>query len=186
MGTVLLLQKVKQKNRPFASEEDHEMETRVVTLESFKIVGYQFRANLKEIEEFQLGKKTLDRLMTNQQFIRDRVSDDVYLVQLYDMKPGFNANVDPFTQVIGYKVSGTQEVPREMVVHQVPENMYVTATHLGVEAEIYKTYDFLYGTCVPENSYYPLGYDFEIWDEGYKPEQHENKIGVYVAINKKG
>ncbi|MET3697256.1 predicted transcriptional regulator YdeE [Bacillus oleivorans] len=154
----------------------------IVKQQSFTIVGYSFKANLKEIEEQELGKKTLHRLKDNQMLISNKLADEVLLIQIYDMKLNFNPYVDPFTQIIGYKVKDGSNVPDGMIVHQVPENNYVTCTHKGLEAELYKTYDYLYGKWLAENSYSPAGYDFEVWDERYKPEEHENEIDVYVAL----
>lgn len=161
------------------------MEASIVNRESFEVVGYQYEANLKEIEEQQLGKKTLERLKSNAEHIKNKVGDEIYLIQLYEPKPTFNANVDRFIQIIGYKVSGAADIPEGMVSHTVPESSYVTATHRGLESELYHTYHFLYGEWPKENPYVTANYDFEIWDERYKPTEETNEIDVYVAVKRK-
>lgn len=158
------------------------MNASLVKQESFTIVGYSYKANLKEIEEQQLGQKTLQRLKDHKELIPHKLGDEVFLFQLYDMKPNFNPHVDPFTQIIGYKVTAANSVPEGMIAHIVPDNHYVTATHKGLESELYRTYDYLYGKWMGENSYSPIGYDFEVWDERYKPEEHDNEIDVYIAL----
>jgi AraC family transcriptional regulator len=159
-----------------------QMNASVVIKESFTVVGYSYKANLKEIEEEKLGNVTLKRLKDNQKLIDKKLGDEVYLIQLYDLKPNFNPHVDPFTQIIGYKVSDGNHVPDGMIVHQVPENHYITCTHKGLEIELYKTYDYLYGKWMREQNYQPIGYDFEVWDERYKPEEPVNEIDVYIPI----
>ncbi|MED3647180.1 GyrI-like domain-containing protein [Halalkalibacterium halodurans] len=158
------------------------MNPQLKSIDAFTVIGYQLKANLQEIEEQQLGKKTLHRLLENQSLVQKRVGEEIYLIQLYDMKPNFNPNVDRFTQVIGYKVAEPKDVPAEMIVHTVPSHQYVMATHRGLEAELYKTYDALYGTWMGKQPYQPAGYDFEVWDERYKPDEATNEIDVYVAI----
>lgn len=158
------------------------MSARVVTKKAFTIVGYQIKANLQEIEEQGLGKQTLARLKENVELVKNKVGEQIILVQVYDMKPDFDPMVDPFTQIIGYEISEVEDVQEDMTIHTVPENNYVTATHKGLEAELPRTYNYLYGTWMTMNHFQPVGYDFEIWDKRYKPEKPENEIDVYVAI----
>jgi AraC family transcriptional regulator len=158
------------------------MNASLVKKESFTIVGYSFKANLKEDEEQELCKVTLKRLNDNEKLIEYKLGYEVYLIQLYDMKANFNPHVDPFTHIIGYRVSDGNHVPDGMIVHQVPENHYVTCSHKGLEANLNKTYDYLYGKWMREHSYQPIDYDFEVWDERYKPEEQVNEIDVYIAL----
>ncbi|MFD2043547.1 GyrI-like domain-containing protein [Ornithinibacillus salinisoli] len=160
------------------------MEPRIVKKPSFHVIGYHFVANLKEIEANNLSGKTLDRLQSNAEWIPNRKGDHVYLIQVYPMREYFNPFEDKFTQIIGYEVYEPGEVPEGGILHTVPEGTYVNVTHKGFETDLYKTYDYLYGKWMVENRCMPLGYDFELWDERYKPEEWDNEIGVYVAINK--
>ncbi|MDL4842419.1 GyrI-like domain-containing protein [Aquibacillus rhizosphaerae] len=161
------------------------MEATVVKRDAFTIVGYQIQANLKEIAEQQLGKRALDSLKEDGNLIHNKVTDHLYLVQIYPLKRGFDPNVDKFTQVIGYQVSDVDEIPKGMHTHHVPDSSYVTATHKGLESELDRTYDFLCGKWLKENPYDHAGYDFEIWDDRYKPDQADNEIDVFVAIREK-
>ncbi|WP_078596267.1 GyrI-like domain-containing protein [Evansella clarkii] len=158
------------------------MSARVVTKKAFSIAGYEFKANLQEIEEQELGKQTLARLKENGELVKSKVGEQIYLVQVYDMKPNFDPMVDPFTQVIGYEISEAEDLPEDMILHTVPENKYVTVTHEGLEKDLARTYDYLYGTWMKLNNCQPAGYDFEIWDNRYKPGKPENEIDLYVAI----
>ncbi|SET54901.1 Predicted transcriptional regulator YdeE, contains AraC-type DNA-binding domain [Oceanobacillus limi] len=160
------------------------MEAKIVKKSSFHVIGYHFVANLKEIEEQQLSKKTLERLQFHADKIPNKIGDHVYLIQVYPMKEGFHPYTDKFTQIIGYEVSNPGEVPEGGILHTVPNCTYVTTTHKGPEAEIYQTYDYLYGKWMVENRCMPLGYDFELWDERYNPDDMDNEIDLFIAINK--
>lgn len=157
---------------------------KLIHKKSFQVVGYTFKANLKEIEENQLGKKTMERLMANTDNIQHKLGNHIYLIQVYPMKKQFNAFTDPFTQIIGYEVSQPGDLPQDAVLHHIPENYYVTYTHHGLESELYKTYDYLYGKWIKENNYHTIGYDIELWDERYKPEDTSNEIDMYVAVKR--
>lgn len=160
----------------------HMTKPKVILKQSFQVVGYSFKANLKEIEEKQLGKKTLEKLKANQDKIPHKIGNAIYLIQLYPMKENFNANKDPFTQIIGYKVSNVDDIPKDAILHHVQENDYVAYTHQGLESELQTSYDYLYGKWLDENNYYSLGYDIEIWDDRYHPEEPTNEIDMLIPI----
>ncbi|WP_235822771.1 GyrI-like domain-containing protein [Cytobacillus massiliigabonensis] len=160
-------------------------EPNVMRKDAFQVIGFQFEANLREIEEGELGKKTLARLQEYADRIVNKSGSHVYLIQRYPAKEDFNALEDKFTQIIGYEVSNASEVPKGAILHTIPENSYVTYTHQGPEAELYKTYDYLYGKWLGENGYAPLKYDMERWDERYKPYESDNEIDIFIAVQKK-
>ncbi|GIP34707.1 GyrI-like domain-containing protein [Paenibacillus sp. J2TS4] len=157
-------------------------EPAVVAKPAFTIIGVTFTANLVEIMEQKLGKKAYETVLNRKQEIVSRLSDDVYLVQVYPYKPGFNAQVDAFTQYIGYVVTEETAPPEGMAVRSFPERQYVKVTHYGLESELSRTYDLVYGKWMRENGRHPDSFDFEIWDERYKPEQPDNEIDLYVAL----
>ncbi|MGM0884631.1 MAG: DinB family protein [Bacillota bacterium] len=153
-----------------------------VTIPPISIVGVTFDANLTEIEQQQLGAAALEKARAYKERIPTRLSDDVHLIQLYPMKPNFNPHVDAFTQIIGYLVPEATTPPEELVLRSFPEREYVKVTHKGLESELGRTYDLLYGQWMQENGRQPAGYDFEVWGERYKPDQEDNEIDVHVAL----
>ncbi|MBL0385128.1 AraC family transcriptional regulator [Tumebacillus sp. ITR2] len=154
----------------------------VVKVPDFQVVGFSFSTNLKEFVDHQLGQKAYQELLSRAGEMPDKVGNEVYLIQVYPTKPGFNAMVDVFTQIIGYKVSNEARVPSGMMKHEVPANEYAKYTHKGLESELVGTYDYLYGKWLPQSGRQFAGYDFEIWDDRYKPESPENEIDVHVAV----
>ncbi|WP_169507418.1 effector binding domain-containing protein [Paenibacillus harenae] len=182
----LLRSYTENKETAAAIEEEHASVApsvpTVVTKPGFTIAGITFDANLQEIEEQQLGKAALEKVRAAREQLAERLSDDVYLVQVYPMKPGFNPHADAFTQLVGYVVPEGTFVPDGFVLRSFPEREYVKMTHIGRESELGRTYDLLYGRWLQENGRQPAGYDFEVWDDRYKPEQDDNEIDVHVAL----
>ncbi|MFC0211305.1 GyrI-like domain-containing protein [Paenibacillus chartarius] len=155
----------------------------VVELPAMTVIGVSFDANLKQIAEEELGKKAYEDLTARQASIAGKADGHVRLVQTYPMKPGFNPNVDPFNQLIGYVVEREDTpVPERMTKRTLPAGEYVRMTHRGRESELGRTYDELYGRWMREHGRRPAGHDFEIWDERYRPDQEDNEIDVYVAL----
>lgn len=157
------------------------MEAKEVKLPEFTVVGFRIEANLDELES-GIGKSTYDSLIIRKDEIITKKNEHVILMQIYPMKPGFNPRIDRFTQLFCYEVNESVTVPSGMESHQVSEGKYVTYTHKGLESELGRSYDYLYGQWMREHGHEPKGYDFEVWDERYKPESSDNEIDMYVAL----
>jgi len=157
------------------------MEAMEVRMPLFEIVGLRVEANLDELEA-GLGKQTYESLIAKKDEIERKKNENVILVQVYPMKPGFDPRVDRFVQYFGYEVSGSDAPPTGMVRHEVPEGKYAKYTHRGPESELGRSYDYVYGVWMRETGHVPRGFDFEVWDLRYKPESPENEIDMYVAL----
>ncbi|QED49861.1 GyrI-like domain-containing protein [Cytobacillus dafuensis] len=160
------------------------MEPKVIKKPSFQVIGYHFEANLREIEEKNLCKEAFEKLQENADKFLNKLGNHVYLIQIYPLKEDFNPFEDQFTQIVGYEGSDSSDVPEGAIHHTVEENLYVAYTHQGPEAELHKTYDYLYGKWIGENGYIPIRYDFELWDERYKPDSSDNEIDLFIAVKK--
>lgn len=157
------------------------MEARVVTLPLIHLVGYRIEATVEAFES-GLGKNAYRSLLERRDEIPNRNKEYVLLMQMYPLNPDFNAQTDPFTHLIGYEVSEPGNVPADMVSHTVGESKYVTCKHIGPESELSRSYEYLYGQWLGESGCEPKDYDFEIWDERYKPESPDNVISIFVAL----
>ena len=157
------------------------MEAKEVKLPEFTVVGFRIEANLDELES-GIGKNAYDSLISRKDEIPFKKNENVILMQIYPMKPGFNPRIDRFTQLFCYEVKKGDLVPSGMVSHHVPESKYVTYTDKGLETELGRSYDYLYGQWIREHRHEPKGFDFEIWDERYKPESSDNEIDMFVAL----
>ncbi|MGF7035093.1 putative transcriptional regulator YdeE [Paenibacillus mucilaginosus] len=162
----------------------HPVSPELVTLPSFTIAGISFEANLKQISEEGLGRKAYETMLSRREELADLHSPYPHLVQVYPMKPGFNPHVDAFRQIIGFLVPEGTEPPEGISVHTLPAREYVKAAHRGPEAELGSTYDALYGDWMRKNNRCPDGFDFEVWDERYRPDREDNEIDVYIALAK--
>lgn len=157
------------------------MEGKVIKLAGFDVVGMKIEANLDELES-GIGKRAYDSLIARKDEILYKKNEHVIMMQIYPIKPGFNPRVDRFTQIFCYEVSESDTIPSEMIHHQVPESEYVTYTHKGLESDLGRSYDYIYGQWMREHGREPKEYDFEVWDERYKPQSPDNEIDLYVAL----
>ncbi|MGM0883290.1 MAG: GyrI-like domain-containing protein [Bacillota bacterium] len=163
-----------------ASVSEDTNEPTVVSIGEFQVVGLEIHGTLKEIGEQKLGKQAYQSMLDKAREVDGKVSDRIYMIELYP--DFFQAETDTLTQIIGYEVSDAKDIPEGMVAHIVPASKYVKFTHKGLEAELGRTYDLLYGEWMKSSGNRPQNYDFEIWDKRYKPESSENRIDVHVAL----
>lgn len=157
------------------------MEAKVITLPAFYLVGYQVEADVAAFES-GLGKRTYHALTVGRDQVLNKRNDHVILMQLYPLTPEFDPKADHFIHMLGYAVSHAKEIPLDMVSHAVPESRYVTYTHTGLESEISRSYDYLYGEWMSATGNEPKDYDFEVWDERYRPDSTDNEIEMFIAL----
>lgn len=154
----------------------------IVEIPAFTVIGVSYDANLQQITDSNIGKNAYQTLISRKDEIGPRLSEHVHLVQIYPMKENFNPHVDAFTQILSFEVPEGTAPPEGMIVHNLPARTYVTVTHKGLESELGRTYDLLYNDWMRQNCRHPDGFDFEVWDERYKPDQEDNEIDVYIAL----
>ncbi|MDF2483864.1 MAG: hypothetical protein K0R46_32 [Herbinix sp.] len=152
-----------------------------VKLSGFTVVGYKIETNLEEFNS-GIGKATYQKLLLKKDELSYKKHPNVLLLQIYPMKPDFDPWVDRYIQMLCYEVTDTANIPVDMIIHKVPEGNYVTCTHQGMESEMQRSYDFLYQNWMQKTGNIPTGFDFEIWDERYKPDSVDNEIDIYVSI----
>ncbi|WP_274648567.1 GyrI-like domain-containing protein [Paenibacillus humicola] len=157
-------------------------EPAVVKRDSFMVAGVAYEATLPQIEEQELGKKAYDRVLACRDTLSHRVSDAVLLIQVYPMKPGFNPHTVAFTQLIGYQVAEHSTLPEGLTLRSFPASDYLAYTHRGPESQLGTSYDKLYGEWMRQQARRPAGFDIEVWDERYRPEEPDNEIDLFVAL----
>ncbi|MBS4209929.1 effector binding domain-containing protein [Bacillus sp. FJAT-50079] len=139
---------------------------------------------MQDIKNKNIVKAAFAKLKSQLSEFPNRVGDHLYLVQIYPMKERFDPKVDKFISLVGYEILDEENRPPNTVVHIVPENFYAFYSFKDIEANIQLAYDYLYGHWLQEQGYDSLGYDLELWDERYKPEESANEIDMFIAIKK--
>ncbi|MBG9943964.1 GyrI-like domain-containing protein [Brevibacillus formosus] len=160
------------------------MKPTILTREETLVIGITFTASVTEDLDKKLSATTTEALRARKSEIHHQVGEGEYLIQIYPDKDDFDAAIDPFTTIIGVEVSSPADIPEGMVSHTIPTGTFAKVTHKGPETNLGETYGFLYGSWLSESGYEYAGFDFEYWDERYKPEQEDNEIDIYVPLFK--
>ena len=94
-----------------------------------------------------------------------------------------------FRYMAAVEVKDNETVPKGMVAVEIPAKEYAVFTHKGPIDEIGKTYDYIYGTWLPESDFEADGcHDFEYYDERFNdqnPMDKDSEVDIYVPVKTK-
>ncbi len=187
----------KQKKRSFIFEkkeitEDYllhlegglTMEPRIVTKETFKVIGMQGRTTLKDNKIPQLWQDFIPRMEEIQNRTDKAVSYGICMVDPdFDIKDF--TDTTEFTELVAVEVNNFDFVPQGMVTQVIERQKYAVFTHKGSLANLRMTYDFIYGTWLHKSGMeLAKTVDFEYYDSRrFNPIDQENsEFDIYIPI----
>lgn len=92
-------------------------------------------------------------------------------------------NPNDFKYLAGIEVVDDNDVPEGMEVWDVKHNKYAVFTHRGPVEMLGDTYKAIYSQWLPESGYEVVfTYDFEMYDQDFKPGQTDSKMYIYIPI----
>lgn len=133
------------------------MEPKIVTMESFKLVGINYYGNPEDGEIPEFWK----RYYYYVENIPNRVGKDWY---------GLCYNYQDFVKkarinyMVGVKVKDFTNIPVQASAKTIPEHEYAVFTHMGPTDNLKDTYDYINGTYFPNKKYNATeDFDFELY-----------------------
>jgi len=159
------------------------MEPKIITKESFKVVGMEGKTTLKNNKIPGLWHKFM-RVIGE---IKNRINNNVAYgicecVSEFDAK-NFNEDTE-FTELVCVEVSKFDNIPEGMVGRTLQTQKYAVFTHRGPLTNLRSTYDYIYGTWL-KNSGYEIAEadDFEYYDERFNPvSQEDSEFDIYIPV----
>ncbi len=81
------------------------------------------------------------------------------------------------------QVDSFDDLPVEMSLKIIPPAKYAVFTHKGVPSAISETITAAYERWIPESGYKAdRSYDFEFYDERFKPDSKESEIDIFIPV----
>jgi AraC family transcriptional regulator len=154
------------------------METKIVTKETFKIIGLRYYGENKNQEIQQLWNVFLPRLES----IKSRINQSVSYGICYPVE-GEN-NDAAFEYIAAVEVSDFDDLPAEMVGRTIPAQKYAVFTHKGPVDKILETYQAIYAVWQPKSGcQLKKAPDFEYYDERFNPDNPEvSELDIYIPV----
>jgi AraC family transcriptional regulator len=154
------------------------MEARILTKQTFKIIGMSYFGENKNKEISRLWDIFLPRMES----IKSRINNSISYGLCYPVE-GKN-NADAFEYIAAVEVSDLHDIPAEMVGKIIPTQKYAVFTHKGSVEKILETYQAIYAVWQPKAGYELIkAPDFEYYDERFNPDNPEaSELDIYIPI----
>ena len=125
---------------------------RIEEIQPKKLIGFSTQTNLTN--EAIAANTIWKQLMPRIKEINNTVSNDLFSVQVYDIK-----NFENFTSLTDYKkyalveVSDFNNTPEGFEEFEIPSGKYAVFLHKGIAANFTTTAQFIFGKWLPESEY---------------------------------
>jgi len=86
------------------------------------------------------------------------------------------------------EIDSVDEIPEGMIVEKIPTQKYAVFTLIGSMINIGKTYDYVYGDWLVNNTRYqrvPFAPEFEYYDQRFSLTSVESELDLYIPIQEK-
>lgn len=88
-----------------------------------------------------------------------------------------------FSYVAGFFVDRADDLPQGMVARKVPAGMYVVFTHEAGPEALGKSYEYIWGTWMPNSAYQPAGaHDYELYDERFNAASPTWVMEIHIPV----
>ncbi|GAA4324063.1 hypothetical protein GCM10023115_53150 [Pontixanthobacter gangjinensis] len=156
----------------------------IKNIEAKKLVGISLHTSLADDKTALLWK----RFMSRKDKIKNKLSDDLYSVQVYDegfIEGHFNSQ-SIFEKWAALEVEDYSELEEGMKGLKLPGGLYAVFTHHGTSKEFAGTARFIFEEWLPASEYQLDDRPhFEVLGEDYKgPENPESKEKIWIPIKK--
>lgn len=156
----------------------------IKTLLEKKLVGIYTTTSLINNKTRELWQHFMPRRME----IQNRVSSDLISLQVFDTAYSF-AQFSPgatFEKWALAEVSDFSFIPPQMEAFTLPGGLYAVFTHKGPVSEGPKTFQYIFGTWIPNSEYdLDLRPHFEILGAKYKNEAPDSEEEIWIPIKPK-
>lgn len=156
---------------------------RIVEVKKTKIVGIQRKTNISNNmipSMWQEFNPRIEEIKNRTMGIRGY---GICIVEPdYDMTR-FSEDTE-YNELVGVEVTDFPTIPDGMTAKLLKGGKYAVFTHKGKIANIYMTYDYIWGTWLPFWGFeLDLRDDFEFYDERFlEPENERSEIDIYIPV----
>lgn len=159
------------------------MKPEIKTIDNFSVVGMEIQTNLKDNKIPQLWMSFMPRM----QEIKHINSKNVgYGICKHDenISPETFTDDTIFTSVASMGVDKVEDVPEGMFSLEVKGGKFAVFTHKGNLNNLKTTYEYIYGTWLPNSSFeLDKRDDFERYDNRFMgPENNASEMEIWIPV----
>jgi len=157
------------------------MEPRIETIPDKKLIGKRLKMTISNDRTYELWHS----FMPVRNEIKNRVSDDLFSLQVYDNSLDFNDfNPDTaFEKWAAAEVSEFDTIPARMETHTLKGGLYAVFLYKGRASDFPQTFHYIFHTWLPASAYEVDKRDhFEILGDKYKSDDPTSEEEVWVPV----
>lgn len=159
-------------------KEGVSMKPRIVSKDPLKLVGMAYHGYHGDVQ-FRDVAALWQRFISRSSTIANAKGEGAYGVCFDD-----KGEDQPFSYIACIEVDSLEDIPIEMVGKTLPANDYAVFTLRGI-GNIGKTYQYAYGTWLPNSDYVLAGdYDFEYYGPQFKDDA-ESEMEIWIPVKAK-
>lgn len=159
-------------------------EPRIEILPSKLLIGQHLRMSFSKDRTTELWRGFMPR----RNEIGNRVSNDLFCMQIYDRIYGYNDfSMDTvYEKWAAVEVIHSDGIPDGMELFQLEGGMYAVFVYVGSPSDFQETFHYIYGTWLPRSAYeLDQRPHFEILGAKYKNNDPESEEEVWIPIRMK-
>ena len=159
------------------------MQPRIEILKEKKLVGKRVKMSFNNNKTVELWRNFMPR----RKEIKNNIGSELYSIEVYDPLyfDNFIAETE-FDKWAAIEVADFDTVPKEMETITLPEGLYAVFLHKGPASEGQKTYQYIFGTWLPESDYLLDNRPhFAVMGEKYKNEDPNSEEELWIPIKPK-
>ncbi len=160
-----------------ATQEESEMEPKIVTKPAFMVVGMKYVGKNEHQEISQMWGQFDQRIPEIKNLVPDRSYGVCSMIE--------GVEEGAFEYVAGFEVTRIENLPAGMVARMVPQQTYAVFEHWGSLAALRQTYEYIHQAWIPQSGYHiPNSPELEIYDDQFKGFSPESVFFIYIPIEK--
>ena len=156
------------------------MEARITHLAEKKLVGKHCTMQFANHNPYELWKSFMPLKKT----ILNTVGTDLYSLEVYPESFFENFSMqNSFEKWAAIEVSNFDDIPESLDTLIIPSGKYAVFTHVGLQSEAVKTYNFIFTEWLPKSEYQlDQRPHFAVMGEKYKMNDPYSEEEIWIPI----
>jgi AraC family transcriptional regulator len=157
------------------------MQTRIETLTEKKLAGKRIQMSFSNNKTFDLWRGFMPGIKE----FHNRIGSDLYSIEIYPdgFFNKFNPEI-PFEKWAAVEVKGFESLPNGIETMVLPGGLYAVFLYRGPASSAPQTYQYIFGTWLPQNREYLLDNrpHLALMGDKYKNEDPDSEEELWIPV----
>ena len=157
------------------TQEESEMEPKIVTKPAFMVVGMKYVGKNENQEISQMWGRFNPRVPEIKNIVEGCAYGVCDMVEV--------AEEGAFEYVAGFEVTRIEDLPKDMIAFVVPQQKYAVFEHRGSLESLRNTYEYIHQVGLSKSGFHHAkGPELEVYDDKFKDFSPDSIFYIYIPI----